>query len=58
MLFSKLMVALGVNQGRFMSATIVSWEKSFDSRQIKLLFRSTKKLVRIDEILNTRTTCC
>ena len=37
-----------------MSAMIVSWEKSFESRQIKLLFRSTKKLVRIDEILNIK----
>jgi vacuolar-type H+-ATPase catalytic subunit A/Vma1 len=54
MLFSKLMVALGANQGRFVSAMIVSWEKSFESRQIKLLFRSTKKLVRIDEILNIK----
>ena len=33
---------------------IISWEKSFESRQIKLLFRSTKKLVRMDEILNIK----
>lgn len=37
-----------------MSAMIISWEKSFESRQIKLLFRSTKKLVRMDEILNIK----
>ena len=37
-----------------MSAMIISWEKLFESRQIKLLFRSTKKLVRMDEILNIK----
>lgn len=37
-----------------MSAMIISWEKSFESRQIKLLFKSTKKLVRMDEILNIK----
>ena len=37
-----------------MSAMIASWEKSFESRQIKPLFRSTKKLVRMDEILNIK----
>ena len=37
-----------------MSAMIISWEKSFESRQIKLLFRSTKKLVRMDEVLNIK----
>ena len=37
-----------------MSAMIILWEKSFESRQIKLLFRSTKKLVRMDEVLNIK----